>query len=104
MSALDEILKSERLKNEKGWIEYAILKLWECPEVWEVIADCASEELAELRDCVTDLENRCKEAIRVTSEEIKPLRLNENEKEISLNGKIEGIKLVLSYIKEVSRR
>jgi len=48
---IDEILKSETPPGEDdGWIEYAILKLWEyCDSGEEHICDNAAAELARLR-------------------------------------------------------
>lgn len=46
----NNFLDAKKPKDDKGWIEYAILKFWEdCAPVDEHIADNAGDEIAELR-------------------------------------------------------
>jgi len=45
----DKILTASRPHDDKGWIEYAILKLWEETDGFENIENAAAIEIADLR-------------------------------------------------------
>lgn len=93
MSALDDVIENyKRTPDAQGLEEEALIEL-----------ESLRSALAEREAQATEYRQRCLKAIKELEKLVEETNLENFSREARLNGKIEGIKLALSYFDEMMK-